>query len=166
MEKSRKKNVLFLGEDNNNNLIKCKSIGCLLKGADVNFVDFIEKCLKWEASDRISPEEGLLHPFIVSNMNFENVEKIKSKIKKIKNENYLNKCNKMKIKDKNNNNNNNYCKKNDNINKKLNYNSNNNINNISFQDFSYKYNLLNLSNNNNSLSKNKKKKKKKPNLKN
>ena len=51
----------------------------------VNFVDFISRCLEWDQKKRITPEEGLLHPFIIDNLSKEQINNHKMKIKKIKN---------------------------------------------------------------------------------
>lgn len=39
-------------------------IGC----TDDNFIDFIKKCLVWEPSERMTPREALLHPWILDGL--------------------------------------------------------------------------------------------------
>ena len=51
----------------------------------INFIDFISRCLEWDPKKRITPEEGLMHPFIIGNYTEEELTKHKSKIIKIKN---------------------------------------------------------------------------------
>ena len=50
-----------------------------------NFIDFISCCLEWDQKKRITPEEGLMHPFIIDNLSEEQLNIHKAKIKKIKN---------------------------------------------------------------------------------
>ena len=50
-----------------------------------NFIDFISRCLEWDQKKRLTPEEGLMHPFIISNLTEEELVKHKNKILKIKN---------------------------------------------------------------------------------
>ena len=50
-----------------------------------NFIDFISRCLEWDQKKRLTPEEGLMHPFIISNLTEEELTKHKNKILKIKN---------------------------------------------------------------------------------
>lgn len=40
----------------------------VLQGSNENFVDFIRKCLTWEAKDRMKPLQGLDHPWIVEGL--------------------------------------------------------------------------------------------------
>ena len=49
------------------------------------FVDFIAKCLEWNPKDRITPEEGLKHLFIINNFDKEQLYRHKLKIKRMKN---------------------------------------------------------------------------------
>ena len=50
-----------------------------------NFIDFVCKCLEWNPKDRLSPEEGLMHPFITNNYDNEQIYKHKLKIKRMNN---------------------------------------------------------------------------------
>lgn len=50
-----------------------------------NFIDFICQCLEWNPNDRITPEEGLMHPFITSIFNSKQIDRHKLRIKRIKN---------------------------------------------------------------------------------
>ena len=50
-----------------------------------NFIDFVCRCLEWNPKDRITPEEGLMHPFIIYNFDSERIYRHKLKIKRIKN---------------------------------------------------------------------------------
>ena len=61
-----------------------KSFKEFLSGSNDIFIDFIKKCLKWDPKNRLTPEEGLLHPFIISGMNKEKLNNHKNKIKQIK----------------------------------------------------------------------------------
>ena len=61
-----------------------RSINSILKGSGPNFIDFITNCLKWNPNERITPEEALLHKFIVSDMNYETLYQHKLKINRIK----------------------------------------------------------------------------------
>ena len=49
------------------------------------FIDFIAKCLEWNPKDRITPEEGLMHPFIINNFDKEQLYRHKLKIKRMRN---------------------------------------------------------------------------------
>ena len=51
----------------------------------INFIDFISQCLEWNPKKRLTPEEGLMHPFILENLTEEEISYHKSKIKKIQN---------------------------------------------------------------------------------
>ena len=42
-----------------------KSLNDLLKTSDDYFIDFIEKCLTWEAENRLTPEAALEHPWVL-----------------------------------------------------------------------------------------------------
>ncbi len=78
--KNKKKNIenFFTSINHNNNV-----------NADLtqfeNFVDFICKCLEWNPKERMTPEEGLMHPFIIYNFDNERIYRHKLKIKRIKN---------------------------------------------------------------------------------
>ena len=50
-----------------------------------NFIDFVCKCLEWNPKDRITPEEGLMHPFIINNYDNEQIYRHKLKIKRMNN---------------------------------------------------------------------------------
>ena len=50
-----------------------------------NFIDFLSKCFEWNPKDRITPEEGLMHPFIINNLDKNQLFKHKLKIKRMKN---------------------------------------------------------------------------------
>ena len=78
--KNKKRNIEeFLRTDNKNkNSINNNSI--LFE----NFIDFISKCLDWNPKNRITPEEGLIHPFITNNFSNEQLYRHKLKIKRIK----------------------------------------------------------------------------------
>jgi dual specificity tyrosine-phosphorylation-regulated kinase 2/3/4 len=77
LEKARKKSQFF---DENNNPIKLentrgriripitKKISKFLKGADDKFIDLIKKCLVFDPTKRIKPEEALLHPWFSFNL--------------------------------------------------------------------------------------------------
>lgn len=41
-----------------------KSLAQILKTNDANFIDFVMRCLEWDPSARINPEEALKHPWI------------------------------------------------------------------------------------------------------
>jgi len=41
-----------------------KDIMSVLKSSDVSFVSFLEGCLRWEVSERFTPEDALQHPWI------------------------------------------------------------------------------------------------------
>jgi serine/threonine protein kinase len=43
-----------------------RDLAVSIKSADLDFISFLRKCLTWNASDRITPEEGLNHPWITS----------------------------------------------------------------------------------------------------
>ena len=42
------------------------SLDCILQGAGKNLVDFIKKILTWDANERLSAEDALLHPWMKS----------------------------------------------------------------------------------------------------
>ena len=69
-----KKNNINSSNKTNNNIVLVD-----------NFIDFISKCLEWNPKDRITPEEGLMHPFIINNYDKEQLYRHKLKIKKMKN---------------------------------------------------------------------------------
>ena len=50
-----------------------------------NFIDFICQCLEWNPNDRLTPEEGLMHPFITSIFDSKQIYRHKLRIKRIKN---------------------------------------------------------------------------------
>ena len=50
-----------------------------------NFIDFISRCLEWDPKKRLTPEEGLMHPFIIEDYTEEQINYHKNKIIKIKN---------------------------------------------------------------------------------
>ena len=90
---SRKKNLFFdknyfpFQISNSKGKIRkpnTKSFKEFLSGSNENFIDFIKKCLKWDPKNRLTPEEGLLHPFIISGMNKDKLNNHKNKIKQIK----------------------------------------------------------------------------------
>eukprot|EP01025_Chloroclados_australasicus_P055540 TRINITY_DN6749_c0_g1_i2.p1 TRINITY_DN6749_c0_g1~~TRINITY_DN6749_c0_g1_i2.p1 ORF type:complete len:679 (+),score=35.37 TRINITY_DN6749_c0_g1_i2:557-2593(+) len=41
-----------------------KSLDEVVKGADPLFIDFLRKCLKWDAHQRMTPQEALTHPWL------------------------------------------------------------------------------------------------------
>jgi serine/threonine protein kinase len=41
-----------------------KTLGSVLKCSDMSFLDFLNKCLQWDAKERMTPQEALEHPFI------------------------------------------------------------------------------------------------------
>eukprot|EP00826_Nyctotherus_ovalis_P034523 TRINITY_DN2885_c0_g2_i1.p1 TRINITY_DN2885_c0_g2~~TRINITY_DN2885_c0_g2_i1.p1 ORF type:complete len:638 (-),score=121.43 TRINITY_DN2885_c0_g2_i1:1085-2998(-) len=59
---------LFFGNDNKllakHEDIEQKDFAFELGCCDKDFVDFLKRCLEWEASKRITPEEALKHPWI------------------------------------------------------------------------------------------------------
>ena len=61
-----------------------KKLKEVLKDAPNSFCDFISKCLRWNPFERITPDKALMHPFIIENMNGEELYKHKLKIKHIK----------------------------------------------------------------------------------
>jgi dual specificity tyrosine-phosphorylation-regulated kinase 2/3/4 len=90
---SRKRRVFF---DNNNMPLKVpnsqghiaipntKSLNNALKGSGQHFIDFIKECLKWNPNERITPENALMHKFIISDMNYETLYQHKIKINRMK----------------------------------------------------------------------------------
>jgi serine/threonine protein kinase len=74
----------MLDEDGNYIIPGGKKLKEVLKDAPNTFVDFITKCLRWNPFERITPDKALLHPFIIENMNGEELYKHKMKIKHIK----------------------------------------------------------------------------------
>ena len=76
----------FKLKDENNNIFKpgSKKIKDLIKEAPDNFIDFINKCLLWNPLERLTPDKALLHPFIIENMNGDELYKHKLKVKHIK----------------------------------------------------------------------------------
>jgi serine/threonine protein kinase len=60
-----------------------KKIKDIMKEAPKSFVDFINKCLKWNPFERITPSKALLHPFIIENMKGDQLYKHKIKVKHI-----------------------------------------------------------------------------------
>ena len=74
----------MLDEDGNYIIPGGKKLKEVLKDAPNSFVDFIAKCLRWNPFERITPDKALLHPFIIENMNGEELYKHKMKIKHIK----------------------------------------------------------------------------------
>ncbi|EFA82946.1 putative protein serine/threonine kinase [Heterostelium album PN500] len=44
--------------------ISTKTLAQSMRTDDLDFIDFIEQCLKWEPSKRLTPEEGLRHKWI------------------------------------------------------------------------------------------------------
>ena len=42
------------------------SLDCILQGAGKNLVDFIKKILTWDANERLSADDALLHPWMKS----------------------------------------------------------------------------------------------------
>ena len=90
---SRKRRVFF---DNNNIPLKVqnsqghiavpntKSLNNTLKGSGQHFIDFIKECLKWNPNERITPENALMHKFIISDMNYETLYQHKIKINRMK----------------------------------------------------------------------------------
>ena len=77
----KKKNIEEFLNDNNFNNLNSNNNNILFD----NFVDFICKCLEWNPKDRINPEEGLMHPFIIEEFSKEQLCKHKLKIKRIEN---------------------------------------------------------------------------------
>ena len=61
-----------------------KTFQHFLKGAGETFIDFIKKCLKWYPEYRMTPEDALLHKFIIGDMSPEALYQHKQKIKRIK----------------------------------------------------------------------------------
>jgi dual specificity tyrosine-phosphorylation-regulated kinase 2/3/4 len=52
-----------------------KTLEDTLKCNDKNFINFVEGCLKWEASERLTPESAFCHSWIIdgkANNNFNN----------------------------------------------------------------------------------------------
>ena len=45
-------------------LPKSKTLTSILKTDDINFVDFIERCLEWEPDNRMKPIEAMNHPWL------------------------------------------------------------------------------------------------------
>ena len=90
---SRKRRVFF---DNNNIPLKTpnsqghiavpntKSLTNVLKGSGQHFIDFIKECLKWNPNERLTPENALMHKFIISDMNYETLYQHKIKISRMK----------------------------------------------------------------------------------
>ena len=115
----------MLDEEGNYIIPGGKKLKEVLKDAPNTFIDFIAKCLRWNPFERITPDKALLHPFIIENMNGEELYKHKLKIKHIK----------YGI------NNNNNCMNNNN-NENEGYNNNNNyyINSTRNKDY---YNIIN-----------------------
>ena len=64
--------------------IKSKKVNWFLKGADSYFIDFIKRCLKWIPFERMTPENALMHQWIIKDMNSECLFNHKRKIKSIK----------------------------------------------------------------------------------
>ena len=82
----KKRNIgEFLNTANNN--INYNNISYMSNNSELfdNFVDFISKCLEWNPKDRMTPEEGLMHPFIINNLDEEQLYRHKLKIKRMKN---------------------------------------------------------------------------------
>ncbi|CAF3164871.1 unnamed protein product [Rotaria socialis] len=42
-----------------------RPLGQILRTTDNNFIDFIRRCFEWDPIERLTPEEGLRHPWIV-----------------------------------------------------------------------------------------------------
>jgi dual specificity tyrosine-phosphorylation-regulated kinase 2/3/4 len=70
-----------------------KSFNSFMQGASKYFIDFIEKCLVWYPELRITPEDALMHNFIVNDMDHNMLYSHKQKIKKIQKEINHNKIN-------------------------------------------------------------------------
>ena len=64
--------------------IKIKKLKKFLNKAPDSFISFINKCLMWDSSKRLTPEQALFHPFIIENMNESSLYKHKLKVKHIK----------------------------------------------------------------------------------
>ena len=83
----------MLDEEGNYIIPGGKKLKEVLKDAPNSFIDFISKCLRWNPFERITPDKALMHPFIIENMNGEELYKHKLKIKHIKygiNNTYIN----------------------------------------------------------------------------
>ena len=63
---------------------KSKKFKEFLQCNNESFIDFIKKCLKWEPKNRLSPEEALLHSFIINGMSSDKLINHKNKIKQVK----------------------------------------------------------------------------------
>jgi serine/threonine protein kinase len=57
-------------------------------GASKYFVDFIERCLVWYPEFRISPEDALMHNFVICEMDYDELCLHKQKIKRIQRGDY------------------------------------------------------------------------------
>ncbi|CAF2040933.1 unnamed protein product [Rotaria magnacalcarata] len=42
-----------------------RPLGQILRTTDQNFIDFIRRCFEWDPVERLTPEEGLRHPWII-----------------------------------------------------------------------------------------------------
>ncbi|CAF1124994.1 unnamed protein product, partial [Didymodactylos carnosus] len=42
-----------------------RPLGQILRTTDNNFIDFIRRCFEWDPLERLTPEEGLRHPWII-----------------------------------------------------------------------------------------------------
>lgn len=45
-----------------------KSLWSVLRCQDPVFVDFLEKCLRWDPAERLTPEQAMAHPWMQDQM--------------------------------------------------------------------------------------------------
>ena len=73
ISRASRKNLYFEGENRpklytnskgKRRLPGMRSLREILKGADIGLINLVEKCLEWDPSKRISPDEALLHPWM------------------------------------------------------------------------------------------------------
>ena len=62
---------------------KSKTLGWFLKGADYYFIDFVKRCLRWLPDNRHTPEQALMHPWIIKDMTSDQLFTHKRKIVRI-----------------------------------------------------------------------------------
>ena len=60
-----------------------KTFNSFMCGASKYFVDFVERCLVWYPEFRISPEDALMHNFVICEMDYDELCMHKQKIKRI-----------------------------------------------------------------------------------
>lgn len=66
-------------------ILKNKTIPSFLKGSSILFQDFVKKCLQWIPKDRMTPDEALMHEWIIKDMSKAQLQLHQRKIKRISN---------------------------------------------------------------------------------